>query len=94
MHGFQKPTTLFAKPVLDATPAIMWLRAMRPGSIENAKQERFVASWISYREEQPHPVGATRVEGRLRERAELVLLVGLPGSGNSWLSAARFSHGR
>lgn len=95
MHGFQKPAAASsgAKPVLDGGTVIRWLRAIRPGSIETAEQERFVASWISYRwkskaDELPEPIGAMRVEGRLLERAALILLVGLPGSGKSWLSAA------
>lgn len=66
---------------------------MRRGSIETAEQEKFVASWISYRwkskaEELPEPTGLMSVEGRLPVTPELVILVGLPGSGKSWFSTA------
>lgn len=95
LHGFQKPAseTPQPKPVCDAGAAIRWLRSIRPGSIETAEQEKFIASWISYRwkskaAELPEPTGAMSVDGRLPANPNLIILVGLPGSGKSWFSSA------
>ncbi|KAG0609238.1 hypothetical protein M758_8G169100 [Ceratodon purpureus] len=95
VYGFQKPVSGSPqpKPVCDAGTVIRWLRSMRPGSIETEEQERFIASWISYRwkskaEDLPEPTGSMSVDGRLPANPELVILVGLPGSGKSWFSSA------
>ena len=95
VYGFQKPESRSPqpKPVCDAGTVIRWLRSTRVGSIETAEQERFIASWISYRwkskaEDLPEPTGVMSIEGRLPSNPELVILVGLPGSGKSWFSSA------
>lgn len=97
LYGFQKPpaeSCAQRKPICVAGTVIRWLRTMRPGSIETAQQEHFISTWISYRwkaktvENLPEPTAPMSVEGRVPENPELVLLIGLPGSGKSWFSSA------
>jgi atypical dual specificity phosphatase len=89
---------------MSSTQAIDAVRAIRPGSIETLQQEEFVgkfASLIWKRQSvlpelvsEPSPCPAL-VEGSVRD-CDLVLCVGLPGSGKSWFSnalLARNPHG-
>jgi atypical dual specificity phosphatase len=86
------PTT----PALDAKTAVTMLRQIRPRSLESALQERFVTSWISHRWKVSHegaeidePYSTLLVEGsKPTSEAPLVFLIGLPGSGKSWLANA------
>lgn len=94
LYGFQKPASAQQTPIYDAGTVIRWLRAIRPGSIETAQQEHFISNWISYRwkskteSDFPESSAPMRVEGRVPEHPQLLILVGLPGSGKSWFSSA------
>ncbi|TFK42162.1 ATP dependent DNA ligase [Crucibulum laeve] len=93
--GFGRPHPDLAHPTLSATEAVAQLRAIRPGSIETSQQEAFVSKWCStiwkrqsiYPElsSEPSPC-PLEVEGKLGDYNDLFMLVGLPGSGKSWLS--------
>jgi atypical dual specificity phosphatase len=86
---------------MSSDAAVSALRAIRPGSIETSKQEEFVAKFAStiwkrqfilldlVSEPSPCPLV---VEGTLKNHDhDLVVLVGLPGSGKSWFSNALLS---
>ncbi|PWN41318.1 hypothetical protein IE81DRAFT_292060 [Ceraceosorus guamensis] len=89
-------------PLLDAGAAISLLRSMRPRSLESESQERFVSAYVSHRwrcagaTKLPEPMSSLRVERSLSSKAPLddlsvptiIVMVGLPGSGKSWLAAA------
>ena len=95
--GFNKPLLHLSQPTMTASEAISTLRSLRPGSIETPQQEAFVAKWCSviwkrqsvYPEipSEPPPC-PMKIEGGLPNAADLFFLVGLPGSGKSWLSNA------
>ena len=95
--GFQKPQFHLSQPTMTASEAISVLRSLRPGSIETSQQEEFVSKWCSviwkrqsvYPEipSEPPPC-PMKIEGGLPSAADLFVLVGLPGSGKSWLSNA------
>ncbi|KAJ3202305.1 hypothetical protein HDU67_000646 [Dinochytrium kinnereticum] len=87
-------------PVMTASDAIELLRTLRPGSIETAKQERFVAEYASevYRrvgvgkrsvegdEEEGEGLGLV-VDGNGSCEPQVLVLCGLPASGKSWFAA-------
>ena len=95
--GFKKPIFHLSQPTMTASEAISTLRSLRSGSIETHQQEEFVAKWCSviwkrqsvYPEipSEPPPC-PLKIEGGLPNAADLFVLVGLPGSGKSWLSNA------
>ncbi|KAF8195092.1 ATP dependent DNA ligase [Pholiota molesta] len=93
--GFQKPIADQDHPEMPAVEAISTLRSLRPGSLETSQQEAFVSKWCStiwkrqsvYPEVQSEPPPCPmEVEGKLTRDYDLVMLVGLPGSGKSWFS--------
>ena len=97
--GFAKipHDTIPAEPAMNASSAISALRLIRPGSLETTQQEEFVSKWCStiwkrrsvyppiIPEPPPHPLG---IEGIPSPGSNLFILVGLPGSGKSWVSQA------
>ncbi|KAL1916184.1 uncharacterized protein VTP21DRAFT_5801 [Calcarisporiella thermophila] len=88
------------KPEMDANTAISLIRQMRPGSLETEEQERFVEyfvkrKWKCYNECSKEsniieePKGGHYAQQGVWEFVndpELVMLVGLPGSGKSWVA--------
>lgn len=96
--GFGKPRPNQTHPELAAPEVVSLLRRIRPGSIETSQQEAFVSKWCSViwkrqsvfpeRPSEPPPCPLI-VEGTLAGHAsDLFVLVGLPGSGKSWVSKA------
>lgn len=96
-YGFGRPQPSLAFPTMPAPDAIAALRAIRPESLETKQQEDFVARWCStiWKQQcvlpklpsEPAPC-ALEVDGELTANVDLLILVGLPGSGKSWLSQA------
>lgn len=93
--GFNKPSYHQIHPEMPAPDAIALLRHMRPGSIETSQQEAFISKWCStiwkrqsvYPNRPPEPPPTPLVvEGSLSKECNLFVLVGLPGSGKSWVS--------
>ncbi|KAF8167285.1 ATP dependent DNA ligase [Crassisporium funariophilum] len=98
--GFNKPRYEQDHPELSASEAISLLRSLRPGSLETSKQEAFVSKWCStiwkrqsvYLDLPSEPVSSSmEIEGTLGKENDLFILVGLPGSGKSWLSKSLLS---
>lgn len=96
--GFKCPPSYDqTQPEYSATDAIATLRSLRPGSLETERQEKFVSEWAStiwkrrciFPEVlcEPPPCSLT-VEGPLQDLkdGDFFLLVGLPGSGKTWVS--------
>ncbi|KAF2227863.1 hypothetical protein BDZ85DRAFT_292893 [Elsinoe ampelina] len=88
-------------PQFDTTAAISTIRSLRPGSIESQDQEHFVGQWIQNRwlvaqseatpEESSEPMTIATPPGSnvaFNTDVTHIFLVGLPGSGKSWLSIA------
>jgi atypical dual specificity phosphatase len=84
-------------PKLDANTAIGLIRQIRPRSLESVKQEQFVTKWVSHRwaiayqrNEVVEPCTSLQRDGDLPLRMDnaLLFLIGKPGSGKSWFSAA------
>ena len=84
-------------PAMESGAAISALRAIRPGSLETSQQETFVQRYVSgiWKRQSvlPEPVSETSpcamdVIGDIPSPDELdmLLLVGLPGSGKSWFA--------
>ncbi|TEB38527.1 ATP dependent DNA ligase [Coprinellus micaceus] len=93
--GFKCPTYAQAQPEIPASDAISVLRSLRPGSIETSQQEAFVHKWCStlwkrqslFPELPSEPLPCPMVtEGKLDKDSDFFMLVGLPGSGKSWMS--------
>ncbi|KAJ3478284.1 hypothetical protein NLI96_g9862 [Meripilus lineatus] len=95
--GFAKiPFKPPSAPVMAAADAVSALRAIRPGSVETHQQEEFVSKWCStiwkrrsaFPEYVPEPPDCPLeiLEGKLQPESNLYMLVGLPGSGKTWLS--------
>ncbi|KAF5312508.1 hypothetical protein D9619_002544 [Psilocybe cf. subviscida] len=94
-YGFRKPVPGQDHPELAAAEAIARLRTLRPGSLETAHQEDFVAKWCStiwkrqsiYPDLPSEPLPSPMVvEGTLSDKNDLFILVGLPGSGKSFFA--------
>lgn len=83
-------------PRLVAKTAITLLRQARPRSLESEAQEKFVAAWVSHRWKVSHdtirlaePCTLLYQIGMTRYPTDAILfLIGLPGSGKSWLATA------
>lgn len=83
-------------PKLDAKTAIGLLRQARPRSLESVQQEKFVTRWVSHRwaiayrtDKIAEPYTLLHQEGALPRTDDILLfLIGKPGSGKSWFSAA------
>ena len=82
----------YAVPVMSAAEAVQWIRRLRPGSIESAVQEAFVAQWVSHRWRQkdkrvqeplPTPVIVRGTATEKHEHSRVIILVGASGSGKS-----------
>ncbi|KAL0951960.1 hypothetical protein HGRIS_008611 [Hohenbuehelia grisea] len=94
-YGFNAPQLDLTQPTMSAEEAVTKLRAIRPGSIETDRQKHFVSKWCSTiwkrqslfpdvpSEPPPCPL---EVEGQLGNNHDLVILVGLPGSGKSFFA--------
>ncbi|KAI0779011.1 ATP dependent DNA ligase [Trametes elegans] len=93
-HGFARPDPTRTEPAMSASDAIAALRTLRPGSIETAEQEAFVARYCSALWKRhaivpalapEPPAGPLAVEGALppAQGTDLLVLVGLPGAGKS-----------
>ncbi|KAF7302486.1 ATP dependent DNA ligase [Mycena chlorophos] len=98
-YGFRRPSGAHqTQPDMSAPDAISSLRLIRPYSLETSRQEAFVSAWCSaiwkrqsVRPELPAepPPTPMEVQGVLElAKIDLVVLVGLPGSGKSWFSQA------
>lgn len=97
-YGFQKPDLHRTFPALSSAETISALRAIRPGSIETEQQENFVSryqSTIWKRQSilpdiapEPAPSSLEVLEGIFDTSCDLVMLIGLPGSGKSWICDA------
>ncbi|KAF9016890.1 ATP dependent DNA ligase [Hymenopellis radicata] len=96
-YGFGTPQPNQEHPEMSAADAISTLRMIRPGSIETIQQEEFVSRWCSTIWKQQSilpelpsepPPWPLEIEGKLDSDNDLFILVGLPGSGKSWLSQA------
>jgi atypical dual specificity phosphatase len=98
-HGFNKPDPSRSYPAMSAPEAIAALCSFRPGSIETTQQEEFVGKWCSALWKRgslvppptvPEPPPCElEIQGQPDlPKADLVVLVGLPGSGKSWFSSA------
>lgn len=93
-------TTPQTTPRMSSTAIISELRRLRPGSIESVKQEKFIAEWVSHRwavgnvsdVREPASILETSVNrtafphGPSHQNVEMCFLVGIPGSGKSWLA--------
>lgn len=91
-----KPPISRGKPIMSAGEAINMIRQSRPGSIETLDQEHFVSEWVSHCWKYD-TVSITEPHGesldifpneQFLSKSNLIVLVGLPGSGKSWLAAA------
>ncbi|KAG8931749.1 hypothetical protein FRC02_002207 [Tulasnella sp. 418] len=102
-YGFRPPdcSPNPTQPLMSPSEAIAALRAIRPGSLETEYQEDFVKLWCSaiWKRRsilpelpiEPTPPTANPpldIQGQLPSQLDLVVLVGLPGSGKSWFSSA------
>lgn len=95
--GFQLPKSSDQMPCMQASQAIDALRAIRPGSVETRDQEGLVARWVNevWRRksilrppvDEPAPC-SLEVIGNVPRDADLLVLVGLQGSGKSWFARA------
>jgi len=96
MHGSEDGT-----PQMEKGQAIEHIRKIRPGSIESSHQEEFVAAWISHRWkiahlsgriEEPYTDINMEVDSKIfptgvnAENVSFLMLVGLPGSGKSFVA--------
>ncbi|KNE63362.1 hypothetical protein AMAG_08499 [Allomyces macrogynus ATCC 38327] len=91
-------------PFMTPTAAITWLRTARPKSLETVAQEQFLKEYADVLWRRYACPGSdfqlVTGDGALRRNGQctmpaLVMLVGLPGSGKSWVAerlAARFTH--
>lgn len=95
--GFDKPNIQFTdwQPAMPAQDSISKLRAIRPGSIETEQQEAFISKWVSVLWKRqslfPAPVPeppacALDITGQLDGSVDFLMLVGIPGSGKSWVA--------
>lgn len=89
------PSLPKSEPAMSAVEAISALRAIRPGSLETPQQEAFVSKWCStiwkrrsvFPDLVPEPPDCRlETEGAFVRESNLFILVGLPGSGKSWVS--------
>lgn len=88
-----------SEPQLDARTAISLLRHMRPKSLESRQQEQFVTKYVSHRWKTLHEVLQLDEPSAKLEimstgasvgatTATVLIMVGRPGSGKSWLASA------
>ncbi|KAL5346531.1 hypothetical protein ACLOAV_008802 [Pseudogymnoascus australis] len=95
--GFDKPNLQSTdwQPAMSAQDSISMLRAIRPGSIETEQQEAFISKWVSVLWKRqslfPAPVPeppacALDIAGKLDGAVDFLMLVGIPGSGKSWVA--------
>ncbi|EIN14290.1 ATP dependent DNA ligase [Punctularia strigosozonata HHB-11173 SS5] len=98
-HGFSKPDHSRTHPLMSASEAIEAVRMLRPGSLETTQQVEFVGKWCSTLWKrgslsppppvpEPPPCEPEIVGMADITKADLLILVGLPGSGKSWFSNA------
>ena len=77
-----------------AGDAIAKIRCMRPGSIESETQEKLVHAWVGHRWKTVSvplemPQASFEMSGNYKpSNKTCIVLVGLPGSGKSWLATA------
>ena len=103
MYGYDDTDYDTATPKMDGSTIIRELRDIRPGSIESERQERFIGEWLSHRwaiaqedqipSESPTSLDITLDHGAFPQgldhlNAQVCFLVGVPGSGKSWLANA------
>ncbi|KFY40018.1 hypothetical protein V494_03711 [Pseudogymnoascus sp. VKM F-4513 (FW-928)] len=83
------------QPAMSAQDSISKLRAIRPGSIETEQQEAFISKWVSVLWKRqslfPEPVPESpacplNITGQLDGSVDFLMLVGIPGSGKSWVA--------
>mgnify|MGYP001575787628 CR=1 FL=1 len=95
--GFGKPDLQSNgwQPAMSAHDSILKLRAIRPGSIETEQQEAFISKWVSMLWKRqslfPTPVPepptcALDITGQLDGSVDFLMLIGIPGSGKSWVA--------
>jgi atypical dual specificity phosphatase len=90
--GFSRSNVDIIQPTMQSDQAIDTLRRLRPESIETSQQERFVSQWCStiwkrqslFPSSVPEPLPSpVEIQGQFDNTHDLVILVGLPGSGKS-----------
>lgn len=98
-YGFARPEAreLWKYPAMGFRQAINVLRLIRPGSIETTAQEERVRQFVAHVSKRgsvlpPAAVESTtpfpEIEGTISKDTDLIILVGLPGSGKSWFRNA------
>ena len=102
-YGYNRPCGDREHPAMTANEAIASIRSLRPSSLETSQQEDFVRKWCSAiwkrqalfpdRPSEPPPC-KLNIQGSLEQDANLFILVGLPGSGKSWISQALLARNR
>ncbi|OBT42494.1 hypothetical protein VE00_07949 [Pseudogymnoascus sp. WSF 3629] len=95
--GFDKPNLQSDdwQPAMSAQDSISKLRAIRPGSIETEQQEAFISKWVSvlWKRQSLFPAAVPEppacpldITGQLDGSVDFLMLVGIPGSGKSWVA--------
>ncbi|OBT92021.1 hypothetical protein VE01_10288 [Pseudogymnoascus verrucosus] len=95
--GFTKPNLQSDdwQPAMSAQDSISKLRAIRPGSIETEQQEVFISKWVSvlWKRQSLFPTAVPEppacpldITGQLDGSVDFLMLVGIPGSGKSWVA--------
>lgn len=97
VFGFARPPPEpWQYPAMSSSDAISHLRLIRPGSIESTDQEEGVRRWAKHISKRGSPLPNDEVEpddkfahivGSI-DKADLIILCGLPGSGKSWFRQA------
>ncbi|KAG8834761.1 hypothetical protein FRC17_007267 [Serendipita sp. 399] len=96
-YRFHPPSSEITSPAMKSEEAISLLNSHRPGSVVSEEQKTLVAKWISVvwkrqsilrpQGEEPFPC-ALEVLGDVPKDADLLVCVGLQGSGKSWFARA------
>ncbi|GAA6000455.1 uncharacterized protein JCM10292_001523 [Rhodotorula paludigena] len=95
--GFARPPARWTFPVSSPSQALQDLRRIRPLSVETGAQEDALRAFCKHLSSggQPYPAhpveppaSPVQVDGHVGPDADLVVLVGLPGSGKSFLRCA------
>ncbi|KAM0755660.1 hypothetical protein T439DRAFT_320366 [Meredithblackwellia eburnea MCA 4105] len=97
--GFHRPEASdpWQYPAMGWEQATSTLRAIRPGSVESRAQEEALEAFLAHVRKRGSPLPPTldeptdpryEMEGKMPKSIDLLILVGLPGSGKSWFRKA------